>query len=366
MPGKNNSMDNGTVAIKFNGKELEWLDQRKLPSKEIWVKSSDINRICKAIKGLEVRGAPQIGVVAALTLGLVASNRGSTTREKYIIVKEAAEKLRKTRPTAINLFWALDRMLKKSSELEKAGVSSDQYAIQMREEAKRIMNSDIDSNRLIGKYGSALFKNGDVIMSHCNAGSLATAGFGTSIGCIRYAFFSGKKISVVQTHTAPLYQGARLSAWEFLNDGIPVKLIADSAVSYAMKHEGVTKVIVGADRILSDGTVFNKIGTYNIAIAARYHKIPFYVAAPLSTIDRLHSYDNFRDGSVIEKRSPDEVKILLGKLRIAPDRVNASNPAFDMTPPELVSAIITDRGIIKPPYGRAISALMHKAEYLGK
>ncbi len=359
-------MDNGTIAIKFDGKEIWWLDQRKLPAREIWVKSSDINRICMAIKGLEVRGAPQIGVVAALTLGLVASKQGSTSREKHMVVMEAAEKLRKTRPTAINLFWALDRMLKKSSDLVKASASSTEYAIQMKEEAKRIMESDIDSNRMIGKYGSALFKNGDVIMSHCNAGSLATAGFGTSIGCIRYAFFSGKKISVVQTHTAPLYQGARLSAWEFLNDGIPVKLIADSAVSYAMKHEGVTKVIVGADRILSDGTVFNKIGTYNIAIAARYHNIPFYVAAPISTIDRLHSYDDFRDGSVIEKRSPEEVKTLLGKLHIAPDRVSASNPAFDMTPPKLVSAIITDIGIIKPPYNRTIGALLRKQNLNGK
>jgi S-methyl-5-thioribose-1-phosphate isomerase len=359
MSGKHNSMDDGTVAIRFNGKELEWLDQRKLPVKEIWIKSSNVNRICKAIKGLEVRGAPQIGVVAALTLGLVASNRGSTAREKHTIVKQAAERLRETRPTAINLFWAIERMLKKSSELVKAGESGTQYAIQMKKEAEQIMKGDIDSNRLIGKHGSSLFRDGDVVMSHCNAGSLATAGFGTSIGCIRYAFFSGKKISVVQTHTAPLYQGARLSTWEFLKDGIPVKLIADSAVSYAMKHEGVTKVIVGADRILSDGTVFNKIGTYNIAIAARYHKIPFYVAAPISTIDQLHSYDDFRNGSVIEKRSVEEVKVLLGKLHIAPDQVDASNPAFDMTPPELVSAIITDRGIIKPPYGRAISALMH-------
>ncbi len=347
-------------AVKFDGSVFRWLDQTKLPEDEVWKETSDVEEIANAIKKLEVRGAPQIGVVAAFGIAITANMPHQSTEEKLTGIKSTAELLGKTRPTAVNLFWAIDRMLKKADSLHSRIVGERDFAKGMVEEALAIQKEDIEANRSMGRHGSSLFDDGDVILSHCNAGSLATAGFGTSIGCIRQAWIDGKDVKVIQTHTAPLYQGARLSVWEFLHDGIPVKLIADSMVAYAMRHERITKAIVGADRILADGTVFNKIGTYGLAIMAKHHSIPFYVAAPISTFDLARTYDNVKDGSVIEKRAQSEVKVLLGKLRVTPEAAEAINPAFDMTPPELVTAIITERGIARHPYTKSIAELVNR------
>jgi len=348
-------------AIQWSGGKLRWLDQTRLPSQETWKESDDISEIAAAIKRLEVRGAPQIGVVAAFGIAITANKKHHDIKEKLDAIKEAANVLGKTRPTAVNLFWAINRMLEKANSLKESNTTEREFAISMIGEAVRIRDEDVEANRDMGRHGGSLFSSGDVILSHCNAGSLATAGFGTSIGCIRQAWIDGKDVSVIQTHTAPLYQGARLTMYELLHDGIPAKLIADDMVAYAMKFEHVTKVIVGADRILADGTVFNKIGTYGIAILAKHHNIPFYVAAPLSTIDIKRTYEDVKDGSIIEKRSPDELKVLLGKAKVAPDNAEAINPAFDMTPPELVSAIITEKGILRYPYTKAIADLMKGA-----
>lgn len=345
-------------AIKWDNGKLRWLDQTRLPSEEVWKESSSVAEIAEAIKRLEVRGAPQIGVVAAFGMAIAAGGGRGNLDERMADVRKAADTLGRTRPTAVNLFWAINRMLEKAVALHGSGVGGTEFAAMMVKEALAIQEEDIKANRQMGRHGSSLFSDGDVILSHCNAGSLATAGFGTSIGCIRQAWIDGKDVKVIQTHTAPLYQGARLTVYELLHDGIPVRLIADDMVAYAMRFEHVTKVIVGADRILSDGTVFNKIGTYGIAILARHHGIPFYVAAPLSTIDMKRSYKDVSDGSIIEKRSQEEVKVLLGKARVAPEKAEAINPAFDMTPPDLVSAIVTEKGVLKPPYTASIARIM--------
>lgn len=347
-------------AIKWNNGSIRWLDQTKLPDQEVWMESRDITQIAEAIKRLEVRGAPQIGVVAAFGIAITANEKHRDISEKYEQIKRTANILGKTRPTAVNLFWSINRMVECADRLLGSNVTERDFAAAMVREALAIQREDVEANRAMGKYGSALFKDGDVILSHCNAGSLATSGFGTSIGCIRQAWIEGKDVRVIQTHTAPLYQGARLSMYEFVHDGIPAKLITDNMVAYAMMFEHVSKVIVGADRVLADGTVFNKIGTYGIAVMAKYHDIPFYVAAPTSTIDMKRTFADVKDGSVIEKRSPEEVKVLLGKFRVAMEKAEALNPAFDMTPPELVSGIVTERGVLKPPYRQSIADMMRR------
>ncbi len=345
-------------AIKWTGSSLKWLDQTMLPDHEVWKESRDVSQIAQAIKKLEVRGAPQIGVVAAFGIAIAACESHRDADEKYAEVKKAATMLGRTRPTAVNLFWSINRMVERAEALCNSKANEREFAAEMVKEAIAIQKEDVEANRKMGKYGSTLFGNGDTILSHCNAGSLATSGFGTSIGCIRQAWIDGKDISVIQTHTAPLYQGARLSMYEFMHDGIPARLISDNMVAYAMMFERVTKVIVGADRVLADGTVFNKIGTYGIAVLARHHKIPFYVAAPTSTIDMKRTYEDVRGAEVIEKRSQEEVKVLLGRLRVAAERAEAINPAFDMTPADLVSGIVTENGILRPPYRQSIADMM--------
>lgn len=335
------------VYIDISSRELVWLDVSRIPWEERWNRSRDIERIARAIETLEIRGAPAIGVAVALALAVEALNTSvRDPRELYRALERAAERLSRTRPTAVNLFWAIERMLEKARGLLERGVDTETFREEVLREALRIQEEDLLANIMIGRYGSVLIEDGDTVLTHCNTGSLATAGFGTALGVIRYAWAQGKRIEVVATETRPLLQGARLTVWELHREGIPVKLVSDNMVGYLMRRGVIDKVIVGADRILRTGHVVNKIGTYSIAVLASYHKIPFYVAAPTSSIDMKTDPENV----VIEERDPDEVRTVMGRLYITVRDVEVLNPAFDMTPPELVTAIVTEKGIVKPPY----------------
>jgi len=342
------------VYLDLNEKVLVWLDVSKIPWEEIWNRSRDLERIARAIETLEIRGAPAIGVAAALSLAVVALNSDAENPQELVNeLEKASQRLSRTRPTAVNLFWALNRVMNKVRDAVNNNFDLDKIRRIVLEEALTIQKEDLESNIMIGRNGSQLIEDGDTILTHCNTGSLATSGFGTALGVIRYAWLQGKRIKVIATETRPLLQGSRLTVWELMQDKIPVRLISDNMVGYVMSKGLVNKVIVGADRILRTGHVANKIGTYTIAILASHHKIPFYVAAPTSTIDLETTIDKV----IIEERSADEVRTVLGRLYITVKDVEVYNPAFDITPPELVTAIITEKGIIKPPYEENIRKL---------
>ncbi len=333
--------------------KVRWLDTRLLPHEEVYYESDDYERIARAIEIMEIRGAPAIGVAAALAVAATAYRHYSEDIEKLRqALMKAIDRLRRTRPTAHNLYWALNRMEKLISKTVYR--SADELRKAVTEEALRIWCEDIEANMKLGEIGAKLIEDGDTILTHCNAGALATAGFGTALGVIRAAWYSGKRIQVIATETRPALQGARLTIWELRREGIPVKLVTDNMVGYLMYKGMIDKVIVGADRILTDGHVINKIGTYMIALTARRHEIPFYVAAPTSTFD----LETPLDGVVIEERDPDEVRYVMGRLLITIPDIEVFNPAFDITPPDLVSAIITEKGIVKPPYRVNIPALL--------
>jgi eIF-2B alpha/beta/delta-like uncharacterized protein len=335
------------VYLDLNEKVLVWLDVSKIPWEEIWHRSRDLERIARAIETLEIRGAPAIGVAAALSLAVVALNSDAKNSQELVNeLEKASQRLSRTRPTAVNLFWALNRVMNKVRDALNNNFDLDKIRRIVLEEALTIQKEDLESNIMIGRHGSQLIDDGDTILTHCNTGSLATSGFGTALGVIRYAWLQGKRIRVIATETRPLLQGSRLTVWELMRDKIPVKLISDNMIGYVMSKGLVDKVIVGADRILRTGHVVNKIGTYTIAILASHHKIPFYVAAPTSTIDLETTFDKV----IIEERSADEVRTVLGRLYITVKDVEVYNPAFDITPPDLITAIITEKGIIKPPY----------------
>lgn len=340
-------------------KTIEWIDgqvvlidQTKLPLEEVFIKTTDYLRIAEAIKVLSVRGAPAIGVAAAYGVALAAQSSKATEVEAFIKeINEAVDVLGKTRPTAVNLFWALDRMKKKmleSSQLPVAGLKQT-----LKEEADQIAQEELDMSRKIGEYGAELLEDGDRVLTHCNAGALATVDYGTALAPIRVAVEQGKKIHVVSDETRPLLQGARLTAWELMRDGIPVTMICDNMAGYMMKLGKVDKVIVGADRITANGDVANKIGTYSVAVLAKEHGIPFYVAAPVSTIDIKISEG---DDIPIEERGSEEMTHI-GGVRVAPEGVTVASPAFDVTPNRLVSAIITDKGVLRSPYDKSIAAI---------
>ena len=305
-------------------KELILIDQRKLPNKLEYFICKTYEDVALAIKDMVVRGAPAIGVSAAYGLALAEIN-GDDIYKAYDILKN-------TRPTAVNLFWALDRCL----TAYKEGKS-------ILDEAKKIHEEDIETCRKIGMIGEKLIEDGDTILTHCNAGALATSAYGTALSIIRFAFYNGKKIRVIADETRPRLQGAKLTAFELSYEGIPVKVITDNTAGFLMQKGEIDKIIVGADRILADGAVYNKIGTYSLAVLAKYHGIPFYVAAPLSTFD-LKSRE---EDVIIEERSEDEVAYIDG-VRIVPEGVGCYNYAFDETPPDLITAIITEKGIVKP------------------
>jgi methylthioribose-1-phosphate isomerase len=326
---------------------IEWkegtvvlIDQTKLPNETIWVNISDYKAMASAIKEMKLRGAPLIGVAAAYGLALTAFRSKSETRKQLLKeLEESAEVLRKTRPTAVNLFWAIDRVMKKAQET--AG-GKDALADAVITEARTMADEDVETNRKMGKHGAALIEDGDVVLTHCNAGSLATVDYGTALGVIRGAIEEGKDVKVIACETRPRLQGAKLTCYELMRDGIPVTLISDTMVGYVMSQGMVDKVVVGADRIVRDA-VLNKIGTYNVAVLAFEHEIPFYVAAPISTMDQSRSSED----AVIEERSPQEVTNV-GCERIAPQGIKVLNPAFDITPLEYVDAVITEEGILMP------------------
>ena len=337
-------------------KTIEWkdnsvimIDQTKLPNSLEYVTYTDHNQVASAIRTLVVRGAPAIGVSGAFGLALAALQSNAKEKDQLIQDLEIAKKiLFETRPTAVNLAWGLEKIM----SVTKAGETVDQIRTSVIETAKQMAEDDIQINMSIGKKGSELFSENDTIMTHCNAGALATVGYGTALGVIRATKDSGKNIKVIATETRPIQQGSRLTAFELKHDGIDVTLIPDTAVGYTMANGLVNGVIVGADRILLTGHVFNKIGTYQIATMAKQHNIPFYVAAPLSTFDLESRPENV----IIEQRKASEVTGI-GDKKTAPDGIDVINPAFDMTPPELISGIITENGIVKPPYEDSIKKL---------
>jgi len=335
--------------VEWKDNKVVMIDQTKLPNELVFVKYDDFNQVADAIRTLVVRGAPAIGVSGAFGLALAVLQSKTTTKDELILDLENARKiLFETRPTAINLAWGLEQIMK----IAKSGDSVEQIKELVISKAKKMADEDIKINKTMGKIGSVLFDDNDTIMTHCNAGALATVAYGTALGVIRATRESGKNIKIIATETRPVQQGSRLTAFELKHDGFDVSLIADTAVGYTMANGLVDKVIVGADRIVKTGHVFNKIGTYQIATMAKQHGIPFYVAAPLSTIDMKSKAEDV----IIEMRQGSEVTGI-GDKKTAPDDINVINPAFDMTPPELISGIITEKGVAKPPYDESIKKL---------
>lgn len=338
------------LTVEWKDDAVVMIDQTKLPNRLVHVKCTDYKQVADAIKRLVVRGAPAIGVTAALGLALAArQSKAETISELRTDLDSAFQVLRATRPTAVNLFWALERVMAKAKRAKT--VEDAKNAVLS--EAKKMWEEDIQANRQMGSFGASLFRDGDVVLTHCNAGSLATVAYGTALGVIRAAREQGKRLSVIATETRPVMQGSRLTAFELQHDGVDVSLIPDTAVGHMMAKGAIKRIVVGADRVLRTGHVFNKIGTYQVATLAKRHKIPFYVAAPLSTFD----FESSPEDVVIEERSVDEV-IKVGKKRVAPTGVRIFNPAFDMTPPELITGIITEKGVLKPPFEKSLKAML--------
>ena len=331
------------------------LDQTLLPAQISYLECTSYQEVADAIRTMKIRGAPAIGIAASMGVALGAEGVSASEPERF---NEEMDKICQdfldTRPTAVNLSWAVKRMKRVVLDAGNAPVAKIKEILKA--EADRILHEDIQANRLIGSHGEKLVKTGQTILTHCNAGALATGGYGTALGIIRAAWEAGKRIRVLMDETRPKLQGARLTAWELLQDGIPSTLITDNMAGDCMRRHLVDLVVVGADRITSKGDVANKIGTYALAVMAKAHEIPFYVAAPLSTVDfEMASGDDIP----IEERDPEEVTHLHG-CRIAPEGVHVFNPAFDVTPADLVSAIITEHGVIYPPYGDSLERLKHR------
>jgi len=334
-------------AIEWLGDRVKILDQTKLPHQEVYLELSDHHNIASAIVELKIRGAPAIGVVSAYTVALAALKLETSSREDFLTeLRGIISTIAATRPTARNLFGAIDRMQK----IAEANDTVEQIKAALVSEAVKIHSEETEATTKLSWLGAGLIRNGFTVMTHCNAGPLATAGYGTALGVIIQAKEQGKKLKVFATETRPLLQGARLTTWELKRFGIPVTLITDSMAGYFMSRGEVNCVIVGADRIAANGDTANKIGTYSLAVLAMENGVPFYVAAPTSTIDpSLASGDEIP----IEQRSPEEVTHIQG-VSIAPDGINVANPAFDVTPHRYITAIITERGIISEPYGEGL------------
>ncbi|MEX1253599.1 MAG: S-methyl-5-thioribose-1-phosphate isomerase [Dehalococcoidia bacterium] len=337
--------------IVWSDGQLRLLDQTLLPRDELWLSLTDHREVAEAIRSMRVRGAPAIGVAAAYGLALAALASEATDHDALLAeLRAAARELASTRPTAVNLSWALERVL---ATAERAS-SVDELRDAVLDEAQRIRREDIEANQRLGRLGAELVPENATVLTHCNAGALATAGYGTALGVVRAAIEQGKRVRVVATETRPLRQGARLTAWELARDGIECTLIVDGAAGALMRRGAIDLVIVGADRVAANGDTANKIGTYPLALLAREHRLPFYVAAPTSSIDRsLASGDDIP----IEERSPDEV-LALG----APEGVSAANPAFDVTPHRLIAAILTERGVVRGPYDETLHSLGQAVE----
>lgn len=333
--------------VDYQDGKIIMIDQTRIPADLVNVEISDCDALSDAIKTMKVRGAPAIGVAAALGMALAArGSQASGSRELYEDIENAAAMLKRTRPTAVNLFWGIDRMLDAAHAALEVGSTADQIRDELDELAKAMVEEDEDVCRAIGAHGAALLRDGAHVLTHCNAGALACVGYGTALGVIRAAVESGKRIHVYSDETRPRLQGMKLTCFELVRDNIPVTVISDNMAGSFMRKGRIDCVVVGADRIAANGDVANKIGTYSVAVLAHHHGIPFYVAAPISTID--FSLSN-GDAIPIEERPHEEMTHINGH-RIAPLGVEVANPSFDVTPAALVTAIITEKGIVRPPY----------------
>jgi len=370
----------GVLPLKLDGKRLLLVDQRKLPGALEYFDASAFADLCFAIKDMVVRGAPSIGVCAAFGLALEAGRRadlyalsssssrssstsgsGASSVNQFIQeMNQAAAVLNATRPTAVNLRWGIERIMNTINRVLDGSTSASTAAVcaaaadAAYADAQRILDEHIESNKAIGAFGSELLPQSCNVITHCNAGSLATCGWGTALGVIRSAFFAGKQVAVYVDETRPRNQGANLTMWELTEDKIPATLVCDNMSGHIMLTKKIDCIVVGADRIALNGDTANKIGTYNLAVLAHYHNVPFYIAAPISTFDAT-----IADGShiPIEERNPEEVLHQGGQAITVPG-ARAYNPAFDVTPAELITAIITDRGVLRAPYGKSITAAL--------
>jgi methylthioribose-1-phosphate isomerase len=341
--------------IQWTNDGVVMIDQRKLPTAEVYVTCRTAKDVARAIKTMVIRGAPAIGVAAAMGIAL-GTRRSTATGTKQFVTEfqRICDLMAATRPTAVNLFWAIDRMKKTFADAAQRGLSVAELKVRLVDEARAIHDEDVQSCRTMGAHGASLVPESARILTHCNAGALATAGYGTALGVIRAAAEQGKRIAVLADETRPFLQGARLTAWELVKDGIDTTVITDNMAAAMMRLQEVDLVVVGADRIAANGDVANKIGTYGVAVLAKEHGIPFYVAAPISTVD-LGTPDG--SGIPIEERNEREVTHV-GTTRLTPEGARIRNPAFDVTPSRYVTAIITERGIARAPYEESLSEMV--------
>jgi len=339
--------------VEWHGQHVRMVDQRKLPARVEWYICRGYRDVIAAIEKMVIRGAPAIGVAAAMGLALGARSIRASSYPAFIEkFREMSRRMSLARPTAVNLGWSVERMGRLVEGLEGRPVSEIKSALV--EESKRILTEDVEINRRLGQYGQSLIPSGATVLTHCNAGALATGGYGTALGVVRAAHENAKHIKVIADETRPWLQGLRLTAFELISEGIPVSVIVDSAAGYLMQQGRIQVVVTGADRIAANGDVANKIGTYQVAVLAKTHKIPFYVAAPLSTVDATT-----RTGAQIpvEERTGDEI-FRIARSRLGPPGVHAVNPAFDITPARYLTAIITEGGIVTPPFRKNLRNLL--------
>jgi methylthioribose-1-phosphate isomerase len=337
--------------IDLQGDVIVMVDQRKLPGQEVYVRCRSAQEVARAIRTMVIRGAPAIGVSAAM--GIALGMRRSTakgTKQFAVEFQKICDMMASTRPTAVNLFWAIDRMKRAFTDAAQAGNAPEEIAVRLEQEARAIHDEDVANCRTMGGYGAEIVPDGARVLTHCNAGALATAGYGSALGVIRAAVEQGKKIAVFADETRPFLQGARLTAWELVREGINTTVITESMAGPLMRAGEIDLVVVGADRIAANGDTANKIGTYTVAVLAREHKLPFYVAAPLSTIDL-----NTPDGDTIPIEERDQREIThIGSWRLTPEGAKIRNPAFDVTPHRYITGIITERGIFTAPYAESL------------
>jgi methylthioribose-1-phosphate isomerase len=344
--------------IDWQGDAIVMVDQRTLPGQEIYVRCRTAQEVARAIRTMVIRGAPAIGVAAAMGIALAMKRSTSKgTRQLAVDFQKTCDMMASTRPTAVNLFWAIDRMKAVFAATAQAGASAEEIAARLEREARTIHDEDVAACRAMGGFGAEVVPDGARVLTHCNAGALATAGYGSALGVIRAAVEQGKRVAVIADETRPFLQGARLTAWELVRDGIETTVITESMAGPLMRAGDIDLVVVGADRIAANGDTANKIGTYTVAVLAHEHKVPFYVAAPLSTID-LATPDG--DHIPIEERDQREVSHL-GSARLTPEGALIRNPAFDVTPNRYITGIITERGIFRPPFAESLKRALEVA-----
>jgi methylthioribose-1-phosphate isomerase len=337
--------------IEWTGDAVVMIDQTKLPAEEVYFTCRDYQQVAEGIRSMVIRGAPAIGVAAAMGVALGVKHASAANLDKEM--ETICSTLAATRPTAVNLFWAIERMKKKYQQLRSAGADVSEVRAELAAEACRVLDEDIATNRAIGRHGAALLPEAARVMTYCNAGALATGGYGTALGVIRAAVEGGNPVAVIASETRPFLQGARLTVWELQQDNIPVTLLTDNMAGHVLRSGQVDAVIVGADRIAANGDVANKIGTYSVAVLAKENKVPFYVAAPLSTLDlALPTGDEIP----IEERDAAEVTHWRG-VPVAPPNTQVMNPAFDVTPNRYVGAIITEKGVARSPFVESLREL---------